>query len=74
MVDNEEDDEELLAVFMEGLDMKSSRLELMLQRAQEQLTAAELEEREARQRMTKAKEQVGCKRSGPHLLPEKKCG
>jgi len=56
LAENEDDDEELLAVFV---DHRSSRLELMLHRAREQVLAAEEEEREAKLAMDKAKEQVG---------------
>ena len=56
LAENEDDDEELLAVFV---DRRSSRLELMLHRAREQVLAAEEEEREAKLAMDRAKEQVG---------------
>ena len=58
MTENEEDDEELLSVFLDGLGRRSSRLEKLLGRAREQLEAAEEEEKEARKTMIKAKEQV----------------
>ena len=55
LLENEEDDDELLTVFM---DRRSSRLEAKLLRAKEQLATAEREEREAKQAMTNTKEQV----------------
>ncbi len=58
MVDNEEDDEELLSVFLEGLEKRTSRVDVLLNRAKEAVAAAEGEDREARLAMTRAKEQV----------------
>ena len=55
LAENEEDDEELLAVFV---DRQSSRLELLLHRAREQLVVAEREERETKLAMNKTKEEV----------------
>jgi len=55
LAENEEDDEELLAVFV---DRQSSRLELLLHRAREQLAVAEREERETKLAMNKTKEEV----------------
>ena len=55
-----EEDEELLAVFLGGgAGKRGSRLELLVQRAREGVSAAEKEEKEASLSMTKAKEQVG---------------
>ena len=59
MLENEEDDEELLSVFLEGLGKMSSRLDVLLTQAREAVDIAEKEEREARLNMTGAKEQVG---------------
>ena len=53
LVENEEDDEELLAVFM---DRQTTRLETLLVCAREQLRHAEREEAEAKQAMVKSKE------------------
>ena len=62
LAENEEDDEELLAVFV---DRQSSRLELLLNRAREQLVVAEREERETKLAMNKTKEEVwGMKKGG----------
>lgn len=58
LVENEEDDSELLAVFAEGLTRKSSRIDVMLERAREQLAVAEQEEKETRELAKKTKEQV----------------
>ena len=55
LAENEDDDEELLAVFV---DRQSSRLELLLHRAREQLVVAEREERETKLAMNKTKEEV----------------
>ena len=55
LVENEDDDEELLAVFM---DRKSSRLEALLQKAKEQLQRTEAEEKEAKKYMLSAKEKA----------------
>ena len=52
LLENEEDDEELLAVFV---DRRSSRLEALLLKAKEQLRVAEEEENEAKQSMIKSK-------------------
>ena len=54
LVENE-DDEELLAVFM---DRKNSRLEALLQKAKEQLRRTEAEEKEAKRYMLSAKEKA----------------
>ena len=59
LAENEEDDEELLAVFV---DRQSSHLELLLHRAREQLVVAEREERETKLTMNKTKEEVWGKR------------
>ena len=59
LAENEEDDEELLAVFV---DRQSSRLELLLHRAREQLVVAEREERETKLAVNKTKEEVWGKR------------
>ena len=53
LVENEEDDEELLALFM---DKQTTRLETLLVRAKEQVRVAEEEEREAKKSMIKSKE------------------
>ena len=55
LVENEDDDEELLAVFM---DRKSSRLETLLQKAKEQFQRAEAEEKEAKRYMLSAKDKA----------------
>ena len=56
--ENEEDDYELLAVFFDRLSRKSSRIDVLMERAQEQLKLAMKEEEETRQAMIKTKEQV----------------
>lgn len=55
LMDNEDDDEELLAVFM---DRKNSQLEALIRKAKEQLQAAEAEEKEAKRYMLSAKEKA----------------
>ena len=55
LAENEEDNEELLAMFV---DRQSSHLELLLHRAREQLVVAEREERETKLAMNKTKEEV----------------
>ena len=55
LVENEDDDEELLAVFM---DRKSSRLETLLQKARDQFQRAEAEEKEAKRYMLSAKDKA----------------
>ena len=55
LVENEEDDEELLALFM---DRQITRLETLLIKAKERLKVAEAEESEARQAMIKSKEKA----------------
>ena len=54
-MDNEDDDEELLAVFM---DRKNSQLEALIRKAKEQLQTAEAEEKEAKRYMLSAKEKA----------------
>ena len=53
LVENDEDDEELLAVFM---DKQTTRLETLLAKARENVREAQLEEDEAKHTMTKSKE------------------
>lgn len=53
LVENDEDDEELLAVFM---DKQTTRLETLLAKARENVTGLQQEEGEARHAMTKSKE------------------
>ena len=55
LVENEDDDEELLAVFM---DRKRSRLETLHQKAKEQFQRAEAEEKEAKRYMLSAKDKA----------------
>ena len=55
LMDNEDDDEELLAVFM---DRKNSQLEALIRKAKEQLLTAEAEEKEAKRYMLSAKEKA----------------
>lgn len=56
--DNEEDDQELLAVFFNQLPNKGTRIEMLMERAKEKLKLAEKEERETRRAMARTKEQV----------------
>ena len=55
LAENEEDDEELLALFV---DRRSSRYDTLLQKAKEQLHLAEVEEQRAKQTMMKSKEKA----------------
>ncbi len=55
LVENEEDDEELLALFM---DRQMTRLETLLIKAKERLRVAEAEESEAKRAMMKSKEKA----------------
>lgn len=56
--DNEEDDQELLAVFFNQLPNKGTRIEMLMERAKEKLKLVEKEERETRRAMARTKEQV----------------
>lgn len=56
--DNEEDDRELLAVFIDQLMDKATRISSLMERALDKLERAEREEEETRRAMNKAKEQV----------------
>ena len=67
LAENEEDDEELLAVFV---DRQSSRLELILHRAREQLVVAEKEERETKLAMNKTKQEVWQYEEGQEVTGE----
>ena len=58
LVENEEDDSALLAMFAQGLTKKTSRLEEMLSRATQRLEAAERQEKEARELVKKNRDQV----------------
>ncbi len=58
MCENEEDDFELLAVFHDRLPRKSSRMDALIEKAKDQLTEAEKEEKLTRDAMMKTKEQV----------------
>lgn len=55
LMDNEDDDEELLAVFM---DRKNSQLEALVRKAKDQLQKSEAEEEEAKRYMLSAKEKA----------------
>ncbi len=55
LMDNEDDDEELLAVFR---DRRNSRLESLFQKAKEHLQRSEAEEKEAKRYMLNAKEKA----------------
>jgi hypothetical protein len=55
LMENEDDDEELLAVFK---DRRGSRLETLFQKAKEQLQRSEAEEKEAKRYMLSAKEKA----------------
>ena len=58
LVENEEDDSALLAMFAQGLTKKTNRLEEMLSRATQRLEVAEREERAAGELVKKNRDQV----------------
>ena len=58
MSENEEDDNELLAIFYDRLPRKSSRIDALIEKAKSQVEEAEREERDTKVAMMKTKEKV----------------